>query len=271
MLAFAILIGPVNLYVLSRKKRRIWLLWTVPCFSLITCLAVFGFMVVSEGWTGHARTEGLTFLDETSRRATSIGWQGFYSPMTPGGGLHYSYETEVMSQLGYDYRRHRGETTSSRTIDWTDDQHLESGWVTARVPAYFRLRSGEKRRERIVARMNGGRASMVNSLGAAIQTIWIADKEGNIYTASDIPPGGEMPLRREENRQAAAKAETLRTVFNGDWLTMVDAMTRNPDQYLRPGTYLAVFADTPFLEQGLRNTQSRKGRSVVFGVMQEPL
>lgn len=271
MLVFAILIGPVNLYLLSRKKRRIWLLWTVPCFSLITCLAVFGFMVVSEGWTGHVRTEGLTILDETSKRASSIGWQGFYCPMTPGDGLHYGYETELIPQLGSDHRRYRPEAGSSRSMDWTDDQHLESGWITARVPAFFQIRSGEKRRERIVARMSGETASMVNGLGAAIQTIWLADKQGNIYTASDIPPGGEMALKREDNRQAVGKAEVLRTWFALDWLTLIDGMTRNPDQYLRPGTYLAVFDETPFFEKGLRHAQSRKGRSIVFGVMQEPL
>src|SRR5262249_176168 len=40
MLVFAILIGPVNIRVLTRKKRRIWLLWTVPAFSLLTCALI---------------------------------------------------------------------------------------------------------------------------------------------------------------------------------------------------------------------------------------
>ena len=45
MLVFAVLIGPVNIKLLARKKRRLWLLWTVPVFSLLTCVAVFGFML----------------------------------------------------------------------------------------------------------------------------------------------------------------------------------------------------------------------------------
>ena len=101
MLLFVIVIGPLNLFVLSRKKRKIWLLWTVPAISLVTCLAVSAYTVLSEGWSGKARTAGLTILDETSHQATTIGWSAFYSPLTPGDGLHYGYQTELTPQIGF--------------------------------------------------------------------------------------------------------------------------------------------------------------------------
>ena len=69
MLLFALVIGPVNLIVLSRKNRRIWLLWTTPVISLVTCLAVFAYATFAEGWKRQIRTEGLTILDESARRA----------------------------------------------------------------------------------------------------------------------------------------------------------------------------------------------------------
>jgi hypothetical protein len=47
-------------------------------------------------------------------------------------------------------------------------------------------------------------------------------------------------------------------------------MVKSPADYLRPGTYLAVIDDSPFLDQGLRRTQSRRARSIVFGIMKEP-
>src|SRR5262249_14507329 len=70
---FAVAVGPVSVWLLSRYNRRIWLLWTVPAVSLFTCMAVFGFVAISEGWQGHARATGLTVLDETEKRATTIG------------------------------------------------------------------------------------------------------------------------------------------------------------------------------------------------------
>ena len=49
VLLFGVGIGPANLWLLSRYKRRIWLWWNVPAISLLTCLVVFGYSLASEG------------------------------------------------------------------------------------------------------------------------------------------------------------------------------------------------------------------------------
>ena len=134
MVLFAVAIGPINLIVLSRKKRRIWMLWTTPVISIITCLAVFTYATFAEGWNRHARTEAFTILDERVNRATTIGWTAFYSALTPSDGLHFGYGTELTPLA------HSMTTNVARTVDWTHDQHLASGWVTARVPAHFMVR-----------------------------------------------------------------------------------------------------------------------------------
>ena len=195
MLVFAIVIGPVNLIVLSRKNRRIWMLWTVPVISLVTCLAVFLYATFAEGWNRYIRTEGLTILDQRVNRATSIGWTAFYSALTPGDGLHFGYETELTPQVF-------ATTSVPRSVDWTHDQHLARGWVTARVPAHFKVRKTEVRRERItVRRGEEARLSIVNGLGADIAQIWLADADGTIYFGKNISAGAEAELKLREDMQ----------------------------------------------------------------------
>ena len=189
MVLFAVAIGPVNLIVLSRKKRRIWMLWTTPVISVITCLAVFTYATFAEGWNRHARTEGLTILDEWGHRATTIGWTAFYSALTPNDGLHFGYETELTPLA------HSRTTNVARTVDWTHDQHLASGWLTARVPAHFMVRKSETRRERItVRRGTDAGLKIVNGLGADISQFWLADKDGAIYSGINISAGVEAAL-----------------------------------------------------------------------------
>lgn len=193
MVLFAVAIGPVNLIVLSRKKRRIWMLWTTPAISVITCLAVFTYATFAEGWNRHARTEGLTILDERGHRATTIGWTAFYSALTPNDGLHFGYETELTPLA------HSMTTNVARTVDWTHDQHLANGWVTARVPAHFMVRKSETRRERItVRRGTDAGLKIVNGLGADISQFWLADKDGAIYSATNISAGVEAVLTPSE-------------------------------------------------------------------------
>ena len=204
MLLFAVAIGPLNLIVLSRKKRRIWMLWTTPAISLITCLAVFTYATFAEGWNRHARTDGLTLLDERSQRATTIGWTAFYSGLTPSDGLHFGYETEL-TPLAESMT-----TNIARTVDWTHDQHLANGWVTARVPAHFMVRKSEMRRERItVRRGTDADLKVVNGLGADINQFWLADRDGTLYSATNIPAGVEAALTLFEKESIGGSDEIL--------------------------------------------------------------
>ena len=95
VLLFGVGIGPANLWLLSRYKRRIWLWWNVPAISLLTCLAVFGYSLASEGLTGHGKTASMTLLDERCHRATTIGYLSYYCPLTPSVGPRFGVDTDV--------------------------------------------------------------------------------------------------------------------------------------------------------------------------------
>src|SRR5262249_27190534 len=269
MLVFAILIGPVNIRVLTRKKRRIWLLWTVPAFSLLTCALIVGFMFLSEGWRATARVGGMVFLDEASQRASSLSWLGLYTPMTPGDGLHFSQETEITPHI----RAERWTNARSpRTMDWTNDQHLDSGWIAPRLPAHFMVRTGEKRLERLLVRQGNNGPVVTNGLKAPVKSLWLADKKGVIYVANDIPEGGEAGLKRTD-RKLKNNAAALRKLFAEDWFKLASMceLPENQEQFLRPGCYLAILDGAPFLEKGVSNARLRPEPTAVFGIMKEPL
>jgi len=265
MLVFVLVIGPVNLFWLARRRRKIWMLWTVPAISLLTCLIVSGFALFGEGWSATAKTEALTILDETAHRATTIGLTAFYSPVTPSEGLHFSYDTELDPQIPRDWRYGRN-NAATRTIDWTNDQHLDSGWISARVPAFFKFRKSETRRERLNLRLEAnGTATLVNGLGAEISEIWWADSEGRIHTATNVPAGAQATLKLS-GLTASASPARLREAFYEDWLKQFESFTQDPKAVLTPNSYLAVLNASPFVEEGLSNIKTRKARNLVYGI-----
>jgi hypothetical protein len=273
MVVFAVVIGPVNLILLSRWKRKLLLLATVPALSLVTCLAVFGYMLLSEGWEGHARIEGVTLLDEGTRRAVSFGWEGFYSPLTPSDGLHFSRETEVAGVFGEtDPMRYRhSEGGSACTMDWTDDQHLISGWVTARVPAHFAVRKAETRRERVAFTRNpDGTFTALNELGADIDKLFYADELGKVHAAERVAAGARVPLRATgEGLPAEGREWAPHRLFTTEWASVNVLVRRTPTAYLVPRGYLATLEAAPFLDEGLLGARTRKARSVVIGIPRE--
>jgi hypothetical protein len=272
MIVFALTIGPANLFLLGRLKKRIWLLWTVPAISLTTCAAVFGYMMVVEGWQGHLRTEAVTVLDETSRRAATLGFTGFYAPLTPGDGLRFSTETELTPQVrvdpSYMYRRGGG---SSCTLEWAGEQHLAKGWVKPRVPAYFMARKSESRLERVaISRARDGTLSAVNQLGVDVPKLWYADEQGQVYSAGPVAAGARAVLAPTGEKLEGRKAKTpSRAIFGGDWARCFPSVLAAPKNHLGPRSYLAQLDDSPFLEDGLRNAKTRKCHSFVLGFPRE--
>src|SRR5262245_15820016 len=266
MIAFVIVIGPVNLIWLARRRKKIWMLWTVPMVSLITCLAVTAFALLSEGVSAISRIEALTILDEMSHRATTLGWTAYYSPFTPSEGLHFSYDTELMPQIPVKmlYRPGRG---NGRGVDWTNDQHLTTEWLTARIPAYFKLRKSETRRERLTLSETGdGAPSIVNGLGADIRQLWWADSSGNIYTTTNVPAGAQGSLT-PINIRAAGPKNFLRSLSSStNWLDEFDKLEKSPSVSLRANCYLAVIEASPFVEEGLRGARVKKVRTLVYGI-----
>ncbi len=273
MFVFVIAIGPINLIVLARKKRKLWLFWTVPLMSFVTCLTVMVYMAVTEGWQGRSRIEGVTILDENTRRASSLGWTGFYTPLLPGSGLRFTPETEVCYQNGEDpytssYSR-RGSSNSALSIDWTREQHFTSGWLTPRVPAHFALRKSELRRERMtISKGADGSPEAVNGLGADLSQFWYRDENGKVFFAEAIPGGGRAALKPAAIAAPASEA-TLRSLYTGEWATLPDRLKTNGPALLAPRTYLGVMDAAPFLDDGLPGASVRKTRTVVYGILKE--
>ena len=289
MLLFILIVGPVNLLVLRAMKRRIWFLWTIPVISAITCLIVLIYSLFSEGVTPSTRTEAVTLLDQSAKRATTSALAAFYCPLTPGDGLRFSAETEVTPLLSAESRRNG----DSREVDWSNGQHLTRGWVNARVPTHFVIRKSEPRRERLqLERAADGTLTVVNGLGANVKTLWLADAQGRLHEATAIAAGakstliatGEIiargplpdlskfvhdPINQISSRSLEDLKPRLRPdvyfaeLETGQWLKSFQ-----PQLWLRPGVYFAELEGSPFVESALPGATKSRASSLVIGLLE---
>ncbi|HSY20287.1 MAG TPA: hypothetical protein VK815_18225 [Candidatus Acidoferrales bacterium] len=268
MLAFIIVIGPVNIIYLSRRKRRTWMLWTIPVISLVTTLLVFVYSLLREGITPDARIVGLTVIDQVSHHVATVGATGFYCPLTPSGGLNFDFATEAtpLVEIGYG-------SGASREVDWSQSQHFTHGWVSARVPAHFHLRKPETRRENLQLITGDGKPEIVNSLGAPIKSLWIADANMNIYRATGVAAGqkaGLIAAGRSSSPEKTGPAGLLRDVT---FAARPEQLAESAGNYLQPNTYIAVLEGNPFIENALGSAASpkrTKSSAIVFGILETP-
>lgn len=261
MLLFILAVGPLNIFLLARKNRRIWMLWTVPLISLITCGVIFTYSLFSEGITPTVRLESVTLLDHTSRRATTLGRLAYYCPLTPSGGLRFGYESEIYPIV------QRGSRGTSKSIDWTQDQHLDSGWIQSRMPAHFAVRKSEITRLRVhFEKQADGRWAAQNSLGADVRKLEFKDDNDVLWMTENLSAGAKALMTKVKKSGKNERIEFLRNIYmSGRW--NADARNAIRETGMAQGTYVADLDTTPFLNAGLKGKSHLRLGSVVFGII----
>lgn len=271
IIVFAVFIGPVNLYILAKKNKRLWLLWTVPAVSLVTCLVIWIFNLLAEGVTPQQRSAIITLLDQRTLTATSLGWIGYYAPLTPGDGLRFSRQTELTPQIGAPSTFSFNESGWGRTMNWGDDQHLSSGWIKARLPSHFMIRDSQNLvRQRLSFTPQPDRSiKVVNGLGVHLRTLAYADDQGTVYLTTDLP-AGESRMLQPDSSTADSPTIVLRELYAGDWVSIAKSVAGDGRPLLDKGRYVAVIdGPSPFVAAGLARSEHR-ALSIVIGQV-EPI
>lgn len=284
MFLFVIVVGPINYFLILRKKSKTWVLFTAPVISLATCVIVVGYAYAIEGIRKETRIGSFTILDQQNHEATTLGIEAFYCRITPGSGLMFSPRTEVTPMIQGErrhrhYHRYRRSGTYPHQVDWTENQHLSSGWIKPRIPAYFFTRKPEKRRERVRLITKNGTNKIVNGLGTDILKIYITDHSGTVYSAENITAGSEAGLKPMRMKaQTVTHFPHLRHAYNffnepeifGSFSpdTFLTTVTSRSSRFpMIPGTYYALIKESVFLENGLGGSGDVQTNAAVFGIL----
>lgn len=280
---FTFVIGPLNYFVLVRKKKLNFLVVTIPVIAIVTSLFLFGYSALSHGFSVKSRVRSLTFIDQGNNKAVSTARLSLYAGMTPSTGLSFSPSTLVMPI------RASGEEFESARTDWTDTQWLRSGWLRSRTRTQFLTKNVRLERGRLtVGAGTDEELPVTNGLEWAIESLIVTDQSGKAWFASDLAAGTGRPLkpisepdRRDfcklMDRSAPANPEEIENerdirslsttgffsyrrrghselfhVSQGKMESTITALRRNVERELPliPNTYYAIVKDAPAIEFG---------------------
>lgn len=265
MICFALLMGPVNIGLLTWLGRRMWLLWTVPVIALIFSATVLAYSLISEGIRPRARSVAVTLLDQPTRTAVTTEMTGYYAPLTPGGGLTFDRQTLIVPHTQADMYGYG--SGRERSIDLTQGQHLTRGWVVARTPAHFSTRRVETRRERLEIRREGADLAVTNGLGQAIGHLLIADAQGLVYEARQVAAGAEV--RVKPTGSEVGDDGHLPQRFDFGQPATISRLAGHPQDALSPGTYAAVLDGGSMIQPALAGLREHEQVGLVLGRWQE--
>ena len=261
--AFAIIIGPINVYWLHRIKKKIWVFWTVPLASALCCFLIMGYYWGFESSIVKLKKSGITLLNEKENMAYSLNYSAFYSSTSNAEGFHFPYSAEI-----WPYSKRYGRSHDyGKAISLTEDQHFATGWIRPKIPRYFHIRKAQTRRERIDIAYDGNQMIIVNGLGAPIEKLTICAPDGKFFTGKSIAAGSKKELYLNSSLKPTSKASiTTSEIFYDDWNREMHRIKRSPRAYLGPGMYVAELNGAPFMAKHFTKANMRHENTVVIGI-----
>ncbi len=205
MTAFAVAIGPLNLWLLSRKRKLYLMLLTVPVLSLVTCVSLFVYAVVADGFGVKSRVRSVTYLDQGTATAVKLARISLYAGLSPSGGMTFDAGTAVFPVWP------NFDVNSALSVDWTATQHLSGGWLPSRTHTQFLTMSHVAERGRVnVGTPVGDRLRIENGLATELRRLVVVDDSGRQWFGKDIPAGAAAELALAARRTWGKSANCWR-------------------------------------------------------------
>jgi hypothetical protein len=251
LIAFSLLIGPANYWLLWRKRQQVLFVLTAPLISVLFIVVLAGYVVAGEGLAVSGRAVTFTMLDQAKAQAVTRGSASLYAAgMTPSGGLRFARDVAVVA-IGPDGSGNRGQ----QVIDLTDQQRFASGVIQARAPTNLEVVSFRPARERLAFTSSGDTVHVVNALGATV-THLLYRSGGKVYSLTGpLPEGGRGTLKPGSPAPSAVVPAGLPLTTRFEYL-----LAHQPD-----GSYLAVLERSPFWNAGVHDVVERASFHLVIG------
>ncbi len=193
--AFVIVIGPINYFLLRRRRRLYLLLVSVPLGAALVTLTLFAYALISDGLGVRVRVRSFTEIDQRAGRAVSWSRQSYYAGLAPTGGLTFPETAAVFPLEQYPAGRQQGEL-GTQWLVWGEGQNLASGYISSRSTVQFLVvESGPSSRALLVESGPGdAEAWATNRLDATIDRLVVKDGQGRTLGTTQLDPGQRRRL-----------------------------------------------------------------------------
>ncbi|MBL8801543.1 MAG: hypothetical protein JNN27_06090 [Planctomycetes bacterium] len=267
LIGFAVLIGPVNFFVVSKRKRPALLLFTIPAISVAVTVLLLVYGILYQGLDVKTASWSTTVLDQRAHTASTIERRQLFAGLSPADGLRPTTGT-VVQQLdggeggpfafnadGFELRTRHGQ-------EWL----LTGDFLPARRAIHQLITSDRAERGRLEVEFGADGVQVLNNLGVALESVSLRDAAGNAFELrSELGVGARATL---------TPLDPLRVEELGDELQRTSIAWGPPGALSQtlapPGCYLAKLARGAYLDSCGIEVNEQSGHHVLFGVLELP-
>ncbi len=192
---FTLLIGPLNYYWLYKRRRLALMVLTVPAIAGVTCLILFAYSLIADGFSIRSRVHSFTWLDQQRKSAVSLSRLSLYAPFAPSAGLKFSPECAVFPIWP------ASGVFEGGSVDWSaNDQRLSSGWFRSQTWTQFQTVEHRDERGRLdytpPTDAKAPTLAVSNGLSWDLDYLAVKVADQQWYAGGPVPAGATAELKR---------------------------------------------------------------------------
>ena len=194
-IVFALVVGPLNMWWVRRRKARYLFLVTTPALSLATCLILIIASLMADGIDTKRGAVQLMLIDQSAQQ--SIRWTGCsYFASFASTQVQLDAQAKMLifdsnNQHGY---RYNNDDRNALHVTWQNGQRITGSIIPARVHRQLGYVEAlpERRRVEIHRSKDGWRVS--NGLGVSMSSFRWTDPQGAHWQCNAVPVGEQSDL-----------------------------------------------------------------------------
>lgn len=261
LIAFGILVGPVNLFVFAKSGQRHRLFITTPLIALGTSVLLVGLIIIIDGFGGRGIRVALMEVrpeegensayvtqEQVSRTGVLLGGSftvGDPAALTPvplSATSQWSRLTDQNNGGGMRYEMNLRDNKLEVEGDWFQSRSEQGQMLRAVIPTRGRieLRGGSSA---------GSPPTMVSTFEFPIQKLYYADTAGAYWCAENITPGQSFTCRTVTQAELTAFVRTASGQFTARTRQALLALSPELSNTTRGGRhFIAVTEAAPGVE-----------------------
>jgi hypothetical protein len=199
LIAFGIVVGPVNIYFLAPERRRHRLFLTVPAISVLASVLLGAVIVLADGFGGAGARRALVVLMPGENKAAV-----FQQQVSRTGVLFgKSFAIEDDTALSREFRhREAGAVRMGREAGRADGAWFESR--KRQVHSLWRITPTRARVE-LAAGKHGAPPVVLSSMTTALKDFTYIDGANELWGVAELAPGRRTPLEKLSPGAVAAR------------------------------------------------------------------
>jgi hypothetical protein len=195
-LAFAIVVGPLNLWWVRRRNARHLFLITTPLLSFVTCVVLIIVSLLADGISVKRDAVQVCYLDHRTQQA--IRWTGCtYFAAFARSQIDLDAHTKVRVLDPDDHYSHHRRPRADREqlhLDWRQGQLLSGTILPARLNRQLSYTEHLPERRRLVVSRHGDAYELVNGLGVDLLSVAWRDADGRLWYGTAVAAGESATL-----------------------------------------------------------------------------